>query len=82
MAHNVDSYDFPLPKAELEKAGVMLPYDTLCADSYVGIKEIFRRSEHALQIQNKLNFICIGNPTGWDFVVTLWEPKGLVGNFA
>jgi len=37
VAHNGDSYDFPLLKAELEKAGVMIPYDTLGADSYVGI---------------------------------------------
>ena len=47
VAHNRDSYDFSLLKAELEKAGVMLPYDTLCADSYVGIKEIFKRSKDA-----------------------------------
>ena len=65
VAHNGDSYDFPMLKAELEKAGVMIPYDSLCADSYVGIKDIFKRSEHALQIQNKLDFICIGNPTSY-----------------
>ena len=28
VAHNVDLYDFPLLKAELEKAGITLPYDT------------------------------------------------------
>ena len=52
VAHNGDLYDFPLLKAELEKAGVTLPCDTMCADSYVGIKEIFKRSEDALQLQN------------------------------
>ena len=49
MAHNGSLYDFPLLKAELEKAGVTLPYDTLSADSYVGIKEMFNRSGDALQ---------------------------------
>ena len=68
VAHNGDSYDFPLLKAELEKAGVMIPYDTLCADSYVGTKDIFKRSEHALQIQNKLDFICIGSPTSYSLI--------------
>jgi hypothetical protein len=46
-------YDFPLVKADLEKAGFTLPFDTMCADSYVGIKEMFKRSEDALQLQNK-----------------------------
>ena len=68
VAHNGDSYDFPLLKAELEKAGVMIPYDTLCADSYVGIKEIFKRSKDALQIQNKLDFICIRKPTSYSLI--------------
>jgi DNA polymerase III epsilon subunit-like protein len=39
VAHNGGLYDFPLLKAEVEKAGITLPYDTLCADSYVGIKK-------------------------------------------
>ena len=47
VAHNGDQYDFPLLKAELEKAGVTLLSETLCADSYVGIKEIFKRREEA-----------------------------------
>lgn len=45
VAHNGDIYDFPLLKAELEKAGTTLLSNTLCADSYVGIKEIFKRRE-------------------------------------
>lgn len=68
VAHNGGSYDFPLLKAELEKVGVVLPYDTLCADSYVGIKEIFRRSEHALQLQNKMDVICIEKPTSYSLI--------------
>ena len=47
VAHNGDLYDFPLLKAEMDKARITLPPDTLCADSYVGIKEIFRRREEA-----------------------------------
>jgi hypothetical protein len=43
VAHIGGSYDFPLPKAELEKAGVTLPHDTLCSDSYVGIKEMLKK---------------------------------------
>ena len=45
VAHNGDQYDFPLLKAELKKVGTSLPYDTLCADSYPGLKEIFRERE-------------------------------------
>ena len=47
VAHNGDLYDFPLLKAEMEKARLTLPPGTLCADSYVGIKEIFKRREEA-----------------------------------
>ena len=39
VAHNGDLYDFPLLKAEMEKARMTLPPGTLCADSYVGIKK-------------------------------------------
>jgi three prime repair exonuclease-1 len=42
VAHNGDLYDFPLLKAELEKAEITLLSNTLCADSYVRIKEISR----------------------------------------
>ena len=42
VAHNGNLYDFPLLKAEMKKAGIDLLYETLCADSYVGIKEIFK----------------------------------------
>ena len=48
VAHNGDKYDFPLLKAELEKAGITLPFHTLCADSYLGIKEIVSRKEEVI----------------------------------
>ena len=47
VAHNGDKYDFPLLKAELGKVGITLPSNTLCADSYLGIKEITNRKEEA-----------------------------------
>ena len=52
VAHNGDLYDFPLLKAELEKAKTTLLTKTLCADSYVGIREIFQRREWGTQQQN------------------------------
>ena len=45
MAHNGNQYDFPLLKAELKKVGVTLPCGTLCADSYLGMKEIFKKEK-------------------------------------
>ena len=48
VAHNGDKYDFPLLKAELQKVGVTLPFHTLCADSYLGIKEIVSRKEEVI----------------------------------
>ena len=51
VAHNGNQYDFPLLKAELEKVGMALPSDTLCADSYLGIKEIFRKREEVKHSQ-------------------------------
>jgi three prime repair exonuclease-1 len=46
VAHNGNLYDFPLLKAEIEKAGTELDSQILCADSYIGIKEIFKKREH------------------------------------
>ena len=48
VAHNGDKYDFPLLKAELEKVGIKLPSNTLCADSYLGIREIISRNEKVM----------------------------------
>jgi len=42
VAHNGDNYDFPLLKAELEKAGGKFGPEILCADSYIGIKDILK----------------------------------------
>ena len=52
VAHNGELYDFPLLKAELEKAKTTLLSKTLCADSYVGIQEIFKRGKWRAQQQN------------------------------
>ena len=52
-------YDFPLLKAELEKAGAELGSRILCIDSYVGMKEILQkiwdapRAEEAIQNEIK-----------------------------
>ena len=43
VAHNGNDYDFPLLKAEVDKTGKSLSSDILCADSYKGIKEIFKK---------------------------------------
>ena len=45
VAHNGNAYDFPLLKAEMEKAGVNIGSDICCADSYIGIKEIVKKKE-------------------------------------
>ena len=61
VAHNGNFYDFPLLKAELEKAGVELGSRILCIDSYVGMKEIFQkigdapRADGAIQNEIKIN---------------------------
>ena len=44
VAHNGNMYDFPLLQAELMKTGGELGLNILCVDSYVGIKEIYRRN--------------------------------------
>ena len=53
VAHNGDSYDFPLLKAEMDKAGTNLLSEILCTDSYIGIKEIFKRRDEAEDARNK-----------------------------
>ena len=49
VAHNGNAYDFPLLKAELENAGVQLGPEIFCADSYVGIKEIFAKRRNRFE---------------------------------
>ena len=48
VAHNGNAYDFPLLKAELEKAGTQLKSDVFCIDSYVGIRQLLTLSAPAL----------------------------------
>ena len=45
VAHNGKLYDFPLLKAELEKSGSKLNSTVLCVDSYLGIKDIYKKRE-------------------------------------
>jgi DNA polymerase III epsilon subunit-like protein len=72
VAHNGDLYDFPLLKAELEKAKTTLLSKTLCADSYVGIQEIFKRGKWRAQQQNagiiRSNFTTIGSPRSYSLI--------------
>ena len=68
VAHNGDLYDFPLLKAELEKAGITLPPDTLCADSYVGIKEIFKIIEDSKHLKKNMDVISLGSPASYSLI--------------
>jgi three prime repair exonuclease-1 len=68
VAHNGDLYDFPLLKAELEKAGITLPPDTLCVDSYVGVKEIFKIREGSQHLKKNMDYICLGSPTSYSLI--------------
>jgi hypothetical protein len=45
MAHNGNSYDFPLLKSEMEKTGTKLDQEILCVDSYLGIKDILAKKQ-------------------------------------
>jgi DNA polymerase III epsilon subunit-like protein len=53
VAHNGNDYDFPLLKAELDKTGTQLKSDILCIDSYVGIREIFKKEKDIVNLGNK-----------------------------
>ena len=55
LAHNGNLYDFPLLKAEMEKVGVKLGLDILCADSYVGMKEIIKKKEEKIRKEKAMN---------------------------
>ena len=76
VAHNGDRYDFPLFKAELEKAKTTLLTTTLCTDSYVGIQEIYKKGEcggqhhHAASLRSKkgLNINNIGCPKSYSLI--------------
>lgn len=45
VAHNGNYYDFPLLIAEICKTGETINSDLMCADTYVGVKEIILRRE-------------------------------------
>jgi DNA polymerase III epsilon subunit-like protein len=49
VAHNGNAYDFPLLKAELEKVGIQLNPEILCADSLHGIKKIFDQQSENIE---------------------------------
>ena len=68
VAHNGNMYDFPLLKSELEKAGITLPPDTLCADSYIGIKEIFKNREGSQYLKTNMDFIHLGRPISYSLI--------------
>ena len=53
VAHNGNAYDFPLLKAELDKTGTQLKSDVLCIDSYVGIREIFKKEKDMIDVENE-----------------------------
>jgi hypothetical protein len=54
-----------LLKAKLEKAGITLPIVTLCTDSYVGIKEIFKKEEESQRLKRNIDFIRLGSPASY-----------------
>ena len=53
VAHNGNTYDFPLLKAELEKAGTQLKSDVFCIDSYVGIRQLLKKEEDIINVENE-----------------------------
>ena len=54
VAHNGNGYDFPLLKAELEKANIQLRPDILCIDSYIIIQEIFKKRKEVIKLENEI----------------------------
>ena len=53
VAHNGNAYDFPLLKAEMEKASIHLGSEILCADSYIGMKAIIQNSNKLIESVDK-----------------------------
>ena len=58
-----NTYDFPRLKAELDKLGTQLDADILCADSYVGIKEVFNQKAEMRDKLTKENIIEVNDAT-------------------
>ena len=52
VAHNGNQYNFPLLKAEMEKVGEKKGCDILCADSYVGMKDILKKKVEQTRKEN------------------------------
>ena len=52
IAHNGDFYDFPLLKAEMQKIESSFSLQIMCADSYIGIKEIFKNKDDITSNEN------------------------------
>ena len=52
VAHNGNYYDFPFLKAEMDNTGTQLQSDILCIESYVGIREIFKRN-YVVRVENE-----------------------------
>ena len=55
VAHNGDCYDFPLLKSEMEKVNTPLDPLILCVDSYIGIKNIFKKKVDGSQSDTSRN---------------------------
>ena len=53
VAHNGDNYDFPLLKAELEKVNGSIGTDILCADSYIGFRQIFSIRKEKIECEKR-----------------------------
>ena len=68
VAHNGDLYDFPLLKAELEKAKTTLVSKTLCADSLVVIREIFQRQQNPVTSKKRTNFTNNVSPKSYSLI--------------
>ena len=67
VAHNGSQYDFPLLKAEMEKAGTMLGSEILCVDSYLGIRSILKNNQ---QIESELKAVAeLANAGEFDTVM-------------
>ena len=61
VAHNGDAYDFPLLKAEMEKVSTPLDPMLLCADSYNGIRSIYKKRAEENQSKSTLNKISVNS---------------------
>ena len=61
VAHNGDAYDFPLLKAEMEKVNTPLVHLILGVDSYIGIKNIYKKKAEERQSETSQNINSINS---------------------